>query len=132
MGPTKARHVKRWAGNLLKVARLEAGVSQQQLGEAAHVAQSTIARIEVGERQPSLPELAKILAGVDLELRISLAPYDDHDDVLDADQSRLSPGERTAQRATQVAFVAAVRARLRGDVEDASSAVPTADARDEM
>lgn len=96
MGPTKARHVERQAGNLLKVARLEAGVSQRQLAEAAHVAQSTIARIEVGARQPSLPELAKILAGVDLELRISLAPYDDHDDVLDADQSRLSPGERTA------------------------------------
>lgn len=49
-----------------------------------------------------MPALAKILAAVELELRIALAPYDDHDDILDAD--RLSPDEQAAQRADQDAF----------------------------
>ncbi|MDT5232526.1 MAG: hypothetical protein QOI39_3026 [Mycobacterium sp.] len=54
--------------------------------------QSTIARIESGARQPSLPVLARILAAVDLEPRIRLETYDDHDDVLDARDAQLTDG----------------------------------------
>lgn len=47
---------------------------------------------------PSLPLLARIMAAVDLKLRISLADYDAHDDVLDAEDARLTPfaGRRAA------------------------------------
>jgi transcriptional regulator with XRE-family HTH domain len=54
--------VERLAGNVLRVARARTGMSQRELAEAAGVPQSTIARIEFGVRQPSLPLLARILA----------------------------------------------------------------------
>lgn len=109
MGPTTASHVERLAGNVLRIARARAGLSQRELAEIAHVPQSTIARIESGARQPSLPVLARILAAVDLELRISLDAYDSHDDVLDAQDARLMPAERAARHHAQADFAAALR-----------------------
>ena len=90
MGPTTTAHVERLAGNVLRIARARAGLSQRELAETAHVPQSTIARIESGTRQPSLPVLARILAAIDLELRITVADYDAHDDILDGEVARLS------------------------------------------
>jgi transcriptional regulator with XRE-family HTH domain len=84
-------------------------MSQRQLAEASGVPQSTIARIESGARQPSLPLLARILAAVDLEPRITLEQYDAHDDVLDADDSRLDGAQRAARRVAQDKFVAELR-----------------------
>jgi transcriptional regulator with XRE-family HTH domain len=114
MGPTTAGHVERLAANLLKLARARAGMSQRELAEAAHVAQSTIARIESGTRQPSLPVLARILAAIDLEMRITLEAYDNHDDVLDAEHARLSVDERAARRAAQDLFVDELRESVAG------------------
>lgn|SRR5574337_999963 len=114
MGPARIGHVERLAGNLLKVARSQFGVSQRQLAELAGVPQSTIARIESGTRQPSLPVLARILAAVDLEIRINLAPYEGHDDVLDATDARLTPDQLARWRADQEAFAVA----LRDEVDD--------------
>lgn len=82
-GPTTTKNVQRFAGNLLKVARVERGLTQRELASAAGVPQSTVARIESGATQPTVPMLFRILAAVDLEPRIRLEPYDDHDDVLD-------------------------------------------------
>lgn len=104
MGPTTSRHVERLAANLLKVARAKTGLSQRELAQAAHVAQSTIARIESGSRQPSLPVLAKILAALDFDMRITLADYDTHDDVLDAEDARLTARERANRHKAQDRF----------------------------
>ncbi|MDG5768356.1 MULTISPECIES: helix-turn-helix domain-containing protein [Mycolicibacterium] len=60
-------------GSLLRLARAEAEMSQGEPAEAAHVAEAVIADIESGALQPSLPELARLIAAVDLELRIRLA-----------------------------------------------------------
>lgn len=68
MGSTTSGYVDRLAGNVLRIARARAGLSQRELAAAAHVPQSTIARIESGTRQPSLLLLARILAAVDLEV----------------------------------------------------------------
>ncbi len=84
LGPTTAGYVDRLAGNLLRRARAEKDLTQRELASVAGVPQSTVARIESGTQQPALPLLARILAAVDLEPRIALAPYDSHDDVLDA------------------------------------------------
>ena len=100
MGLTTADHVNRMAGNLLRIARVQVGISQRQLAAAAGVAQSTIARIESGARQPSLPLLAKILAAVDLQPRITLEAYDPHDDVLDSLDKGLTPAQRAKRRST--------------------------------
>ena len=80
MGPTKTGHVERLAGNLLRVARLGEACRNENWPRPRMWPQSTIARIESGARQPSLPMLARILAAVDLELRINLEAYDAHDD----------------------------------------------------
>ena len=96
---------------MLRIARARAGVSQRELAEAAHVPQSTIARIESGTRQPSLPVLARILAALDLELRITVADYDAHDDILDDDVARLTAAQRHERYRAQDDFVA----ELRGD-----------------
>jgi transcriptional regulator with XRE-family HTH domain len=96
--------VERIAANLLKVARAKAGPSQRELADAAHLAQCTIARIESGTRQPSLPVLAKILAALNLEMRITLTDYDTHDDVLDNETARLSATERANRRNAQDRF----------------------------
>lgn len=81
-------------GNLLRIARSRTGMSQREFAEAAGLPQSTIARMESGARQPSLPVLARILAAVDLELRITVKDYDSHDDVLDANDARLTDDAR--------------------------------------
>jgi transcriptional regulator with XRE-family HTH domain len=82
------------ASAFLQLARLEAGLSQRELAERAGVAQSEIARIESGKREPSIPTLQKILAGAGLELRFRLAPLDDHDQVLTARDARRSKAEK--------------------------------------
>ena len=109
MGPTRIGHIERLAGNLLKVARGQIGVSQRQLAELAGMPQSTIARIESGTRQPSLPVLARILAAADLEIRINLAPYEGHDDTLDATDAFLTPDQLTRRRTKQEAFAVSLR-----------------------
>jgi transcriptional regulator with XRE-family HTH domain len=103
--------MERLAGNLLRIARARTDMSQRELAEAARVPQSTIARIESGARQPSLPVLARILAAIDLELRIKLEPYDAHDDLLDAQGARLTTEQRAARGEAQDAFVAQLRPR---------------------
>ncbi len=113
LGPTTARYVDRLAGNLLRRARAEKDLTQRELASLAGVPQSTVARIEAGTQQPSLPLLARVLAAVDLEPRIALAPYDAHDDVLDAAEARLSPAEREEQTQAQDEFLAALKAGAR-------------------
>lgn len=114
MGATKARHIERLARNLLRLARDEAEMLQRELA-AAHVAETGIAGIESGAIQPSMPELAKIFAAVDLDMQIRLAPYDDHDDVLDATESRLTPDQSARCRDKQDAFSEALRGALDAD-----------------
>jgi transcriptional regulator with XRE-family HTH domain len=110
MGPTRASDSLRLAANLLKLARVKTGVTQAQMAALAGVPRSTVERIEAGTRQPSLPTLSKLLAAVDLDMRIRLEPYDDHDDVLDANYSAMTPEQRTATDARHEAMIALVDA----------------------
>lgn len=45
--------------------------------------------------------LARILAALDLELRITVADYDAHDDILDDDVARLTAAQRHVLTGTQ-------------------------------
>lgn len=109
MGPTTQHHVERLAGNLLRRARAQKGLTQRQLAELAGIPQSSIAKIESGARQPTLPVLTRILVAVDLEPRIALEPYDDHDDVLDAISASRSDEQRTASAASVDKLIDALR-----------------------
>lgn len=110
MGSTRTRDSEGLAANLLKLARAKTGVSQAQMAALAGVPRSTVERIEAGTRQPSLPTLGRLLAAVDLDMRIRLEPYDDHDDVLDANYAAMTPEQRAATDARHEAMVALVDA----------------------
>jgi transcriptional regulator with XRE-family HTH domain len=105
IGPRTQRSVDTWAGNVLRVARAKAGLTQRQLAVKAGVPHSTIAKIESGVRQPTHPTMAKILAAVDLSLSTRLVPYDDHDDVLWEQEQRRSDAERAQIQAEQARLV---------------------------
>jgi transcriptional regulator with XRE-family HTH domain len=109
MGPTTQRHVERLAGNLLRRARAQKGLTQRQLAALAGVPQSSIAKIESGARQPTVPVLTRILVAVDLEPRIALEPYDAHDDVLDADDAGRTSAERAAAASSVDNLIGALR-----------------------
>lgn len=110
MGATTTRAVEGFAGTMLKLARQDKRLTQRELGAVTGVPHTTIAKIESGARQPSWPVLCRILAAVDLEMRVRLAPYDNHDDVLDATEARLTAAQRGARDRAHDAFLAELRA----------------------
>lgn len=87
-----------WAGNLIKQARLDRGLSQRELARRAATSQATISAYEKGDKSPSLDTLARIVRAAGLDLRISLAPYDDHDDWVAAYEASLSKTHRGRRR----------------------------------
>jgi uncharacterized protein len=60
------------AAALLRQARKRAGLSQVDLAARAGVTQSVISAYESGQRQPSLPALARLVDAADLELTMGL------------------------------------------------------------
>jgi len=65
------------SADLLREARLRAGLTQKELGERAGRPQSQIARWESGRVEPSLETLRKLIHACGLELTYGLANYDD-------------------------------------------------------
>jgi transcriptional regulator with XRE-family HTH domain len=106
---------------LLRYARLKAGLSQSELAERAGVARTMVSAYERDRRQATLPTLMRLLNAAGFELRMQLAPYDDHDDVLRELEGHRPARERQAwegYQATRVArdrtaVSAALRARKR-------------------
>jgi transcriptional regulator with XRE-family HTH domain len=70
------------SGSLLRLARRQTGLSQRQLAAQAGVPQSMIAAYEMGRREPTMPTLLKLINAAGLDLRLQLAPLEDHDRVL--------------------------------------------------
>ena len=64
------------AGDLIRLARAKAGVTQSELAERAGVAQSLVSAYENGRRQPTLPVLKRLLAAAGFELRTRLSEPD--------------------------------------------------------
>ena len=60
------------AGVLLRQARKRAGLSQVDLAARAGVTQSVISAYESGQRQPSIPALARLVDATGFELTIGL------------------------------------------------------------
>jgi transcriptional regulator with XRE-family HTH domain len=79
---------------LLALARVRLNLTQRELAARAGVAQSTIARIELGRIDPGFESVQRILASVGLEPRIHLESLDDHDQLLVERHSRRSGVER--------------------------------------
>jgi hypothetical protein len=60
------------AGTLLRQARKRAGLSQVELATQAGVTQSVISAYESGQRQPSIPALARLIEAAGFELTLGV------------------------------------------------------------
>jgi transcriptional regulator with XRE-family HTH domain len=82
------------SADLLKEARLRAGITQAELGRRVKRSQSQIARWERGDVKPSLETLRELIRACGLELTLGMANYDDSyvPDILD--DLKVSPAER--------------------------------------
>lgn len=70
------------AAGLLQLARMDAGLTQAELARRAGVPASMVSAYERDVRQPTMATLLRLLKAAGYELRMHLAPYDDHDDAL--------------------------------------------------
>jgi predicted transcriptional regulator len=97
------------AGSLLALARVRLNLTQRELAARSGVAQSTIARIEMGRVDPGFESVLRILASVGLEPRIHLENLDDHDLLLLERHSKRSDVERQRVEERHTANVAAFK-----------------------
>jgi transcriptional regulator with XRE-family HTH domain len=65
------------SADLLREARLRAGLTQAELGRRVGRPQSQIGRWERGDVKPSLETLRELIRACGLELTLGLASYDD-------------------------------------------------------
>ena len=92
------------SGDLLREARLRAGLTQRELASRAGTSQPAVARWESGEVVPSFERLRDLVRACGLELTFGLASYDDsYDEFIEASLAR-PPRERLA-RAVRAALV---------------------------
>jgi transcriptional regulator with XRE-family HTH domain len=79
---------------LLQLARLKAGMSQRDLAERAGVPVTMISAYERDLRQPTLTTLLRLLRAAGFDLRLHLAAYNPHDDILAGLEAGRSEAER--------------------------------------
>jgi transcriptional regulator with XRE-family HTH domain len=103
------------SADLLREARLRAGLTQAELGRRAGKPASAISRWERGEVKPSLETLRELVRACGLELTLGLANYDDSYVAEIEESLELPPSERV-RRAVQRANALE---RLRPSIERA-------------
>ena len=87
------------SADLLREARLRAGLTQAELGRRVGRPQSQIGRWERGAVKPSLETLRELIRACGLELTFGLANYDDSYDEWILRALEQTPAERLAQAA---------------------------------
>lgn len=98
--------------DLLKTARLRAGLSQRDLAQRAGTAQSVVARIESGVTSPTVATLEHLLrtSGFVIDARLALDPVQDSHMLADVARIRaLTPEQRFAELANASRFLMALR-----------------------
>lgn len=84
------------AGQLIRSARLRAGLTQAELGRRLSMPRSQIARWELEEGEPALATVRRVLRACGFDLSMALVPYEpDQDrDARVRELQRLTPQER--------------------------------------
>jgi transcriptional regulator with XRE-family HTH domain len=100
------------AGSLILAARLKSGLTQRELADRLGVSQPTVAAYESGRRQPTVPTLMRWLGAAGFDLRMTLVPHDDHDEVLESLERLRSPDDQERWRRYQRERVQTARDRL--------------------
>ncbi|MDG9677344.1 helix-turn-helix transcriptional regulator [Micromonospora sp. DH14] len=65
-------------GTVIRAQRHSRELSQAELADVAGVSQATVARIEGGNRAPSIAVLERLLAAMDVQLVVGVEPLDAH------------------------------------------------------
>ena len=101
----------RTAGDLVRIARQRAALSQRALAAKARTAQSVVARIESGETSPSWDTLAALLRAAGAQMRVDLEPVADRSHMLDDVPRilRLTPEQRLIELRNAARMVASAR-----------------------
>ena len=92
--PYDAEGLPSLSSALLQLARLKTGMSQRELAERAGVPVTMISAYERDRRQPTLSTLLRLLRAAGFDLRLHLAAYDPHDDILAEVEAGRSESER--------------------------------------
>jgi transcriptional regulator with XRE-family HTH domain len=99
------------SSDLLREARLRAGLTQAELARTAGLSQSAIARWESGRVQPSLETLRDLIRACRLELTFGMANYDDsYDEYINALLEK-SPEARVADAIERERVYARIRGK---------------------
>ena len=101
------------SGDILREARLRAGLTQRELAGRARTSQSAVARWEAGEVVPSFERLRALVRACGLELTFGLASYDDSYDAHIARQLSLPPAARVRDMAETAARMLELREKMR-------------------
>ena len=67
------------AGTLIRLARMQKGLTQREVAERAGTSQSAIAAYERGHKSPNFDTLVRIIRAVGLDLKIRLTEPDGED-----------------------------------------------------
>jgi transcriptional regulator with XRE-family HTH domain len=95
------------SGDLLREARLRAGLTQAELAERAETQRSQISRYERGDVLPSLETLRRLIraCGLELSFRLHRADLEGHDASLIAQMLPLTPEERVERAVRAVKHI---------------------------
>jgi transcriptional regulator with XRE-family HTH domain len=97
---------------LVRRARLAAGLTQRELAQRAGTAQSVVARVETGQTSPSMNTLERLLAAAGHELRADLVMRPVADSHMMDDVARilgLSPEQRLLEVRNLSRFLSGTR-----------------------
>ncbi|MBW4078030.1 MAG: helix-turn-helix transcriptional regulator [Acidobacteria bacterium] len=92
------------SGDLIKEARLRAGLTQAELGARLGKAQSVIARWERDDVSPSLETLRGVVRACGFDLAFFMSKFDDSNVTIIDQHLRMTPAERFADLMTRVRF----------------------------
>jgi transcriptional regulator with XRE-family HTH domain len=92
------------SGDLIREARLRAGLTQAELGARIGQSQSVVARWERGAVTPSFETLREVIRGCGLELSYSLSKVDDSSMFVIDEHLKMTPAERFADLLERVRF----------------------------
>ena len=92
------------SGDLIKEARLRAGLTQTELGARIGKAQSVIARWERDEVSPSVETVRDVVHACGLELTFFMSKFDDSNVTIIDQHLRMTPAERFADLMVRVRF----------------------------
>ena len=92
------------SGDLIKEARLRAGLTQSELGARLGKSQSVIARWERDDVSPSLETVREVARACGLDLTFFMSKFDDSNVTIIDLHLRMTPAERFADLMARVRF----------------------------